>query len=101
MAPFICYVISKKIKKEEKKISKKDTEYLLDIAKRTWSYFEDYLIEEYNFLPPDNYQESRTIKIVDRTSSTNIGLSLICVISAYDFGFISLEMYRIIRKNVN
>lgn len=91
MAPFICYVISKKIKKEEKKISKKDTEYLLDIAKRTWSYFEDYLIEEYNFLPPDNYQESRTIKIVDRTSSTNIGLSLICVISAYDFGFISLE----------
>ena len=98
-APFICYAISKKTKKCEQKISKKDKEYLLDIAKMTWRYFEDYLVEEYNYLPPDNYQESRPKKIIDRTSSTNIGLSFTCVISAYDFGFINLtECLKLIEK---
>ena len=47
--------------------------------------------EENNFLPPDNYQESRINKVVDRTSSTNIGLGLISVISAYDLKFIELD----------
>ena len=89
--PFICYGISIPIKKKENKLSKQDKELLLDIAKRTWKYFEDFLTEDNNFLPPDNYQESRYKKVVDRTSSTNIGLGLICVISAYDFGFINLD----------
>ena len=91
LAPFICYLISKKTKKYENKISKTDKNYLLDIAKRTWSFFDEYLKEEYNFLPPDNYQESRIKKVVERTSSTNIGLCLICIISAYDFKFIDLD----------
>ena len=93
VAPFISYFISKQIKVKNKKeeIPNKDIEYLEDIAKRTWKFFEDYLTEENNYLPPDNYQGSRVKKIVDRTSSTNIGLALISVISAYDLGFISIE----------
>ena len=39
----------------------------------------------------DNYQEDRTNKIVNRTSSTNIGLELLAVISAYDLGFITFR----------
>ena len=91
--PIICYVISKPIVKKNKieRLNKKDIEYLKDIAKRTWQYFEDYLIEEYNFLPPDNYQKSRKEKVVSRTSSTNIGLALVSVISAYDLGFIKID----------
>ena len=40
---------------------------------------------------PDNYQEDRNEKIVRRTSSTNIGLELLAIISAYDFGFINFK----------
>ena len=38
---------------------------------------------------PDNYQEDRREKTVNRTSSTNIGLELLAFISAYDLGFIN------------
>ena len=40
---------------------------------------------------PDNYQEDRNNKIVNRTSSTNIGLELLAIISAYDLKFISFK----------
>ena len=37
--------------------------------------------ENYNYLIPDNYQEDRKEKLVDRTSSTNIGLEIASIIS--------------------
>ena len=47
--------------------------------------------KENNYLPPDNFQASRREKIVNRTSSTNIGLGLLTIVSAYDLKFINLE----------
>ena len=93
IAPLICQHISKKIEKKEarKLLNSKEEKDILEIAKRTWQFFEDYLNKENNFLPPDNYQESRNFKVVDRTSSTNIGLAIVSVISAYDLKFIELE----------
>ena len=72
-------------------LNKEEKQYVLDIGRRTWKYFETYLNEENNYLIPDNYQEDRKDKIVPRTSSTNIGLSLLAVISAYDLLYIDLE----------
>ncbi|MCI9063953.1 MAG: hypothetical protein HFJ17_05065 [Clostridia bacterium] len=66
-------------------------DYILDIANRTFSFFRDNLTKENNYLIPDNYQEDRKQKYVDRTSSTNIGLSLLAVISGIDLEFISLN----------
>ena len=81
--PTIMWYISKEIEKEQPidKLNDKEKEYVLEIGKRTWSFFETYLTEENNYLVPDNYQEDRKEKIVPRTSSTNIGLSLLAVIS--------------------
>ena len=81
--PTIMWYISRKIEKEQPidKLNDKEKEYVLEIGKRTWSFFETYLTEENNYLVPDNYQEDRKEKIVPRTSSTNIGLSLLAVIS--------------------
>ena len=42
-------------------------------------------------MPPDNYQEDRQNKIATRTSTTNIGLGMLAIITAYDLGFIKLE----------
>ena len=93
LAPFVSWYISRPIKdvKSIDKISKNDKEYLIDIGKKTWIYFKENMNEENNFLPPDNFQEDRLPKIAERTSTTNIGLGLISIISAYDLKYIDLE----------
>ena len=93
IAPLIMYLISKPIKQINKVdlLNKSEQDYVLEIAKRTWLYFKDYLNENTKYLPPDNYQEDRIPKVVSRTSSTNIGLGMLAVISSYDLGFESLE----------
>ena len=92
MPMIMCYIsqeASEKLQIEE--LNKKEKEHLLDIGKRTWNFFETYLTKEDNYLIPDNYQEDRKNKIISRTSSTNIGLSLMAVISASDLKYISKE----------
>lgn len=93
IAPVFAWYISKDIKQEKAidKVSKKDIEYILEIGKKTWQYFKEYINEDNNFLPPDNYQEGRKNKIAQRTSSTNIGLGMLSIISAYDLKYIELE----------
>ena len=103
-APIIAWYISKDIKevKPIEKISNQDKDYLMKIAKKIWQYFKDNLNEENNFLPPDNYQEDRQKKIASRTSTTNIGLGMLSVISAYDLKFIELEeTLNLINKTLN
>ena len=91
--PFIMWYISRDIeeKKQIDKLSNDEKEYVKNIAESTWGYFSEYMNKENNFLPPDNYQESRKEKVVSRTSSTNIGLGILTIISAYDLKFITLE----------
>ena len=91
--PFFMWYISipNKEKKASEKLNKDELEYVKDIAKRTWEYFSEYMNKENNYLPPDNYQESRREKVIHRTSSTNIGLGLMTIISAYDLKLITLE----------
>jgi len=93
IAPIIMWYISKEIiiEKPIEKVTIKEKEYILEIGQRTWKYFEEYLTKENNYLPPDNYQEERLESIVDRTSSTNIGLGLLAIISACDLNYIRLE----------
>ena len=92
ISPFAFYYISRNGKEKDirKELTDKEKEYLNEIGKRTWQYFKDGLIKQNNFLPPDNYQEDRKIKFTPRTSSTNIGLGLLSVISSYDLGYENL-----------
>ncbi len=99
--PIIMYYISKE--KPEKSsidiLDIKEQDYIKQIGKKTWGFFEEYLNEENNYLIPDNYQEGRKNKIVKRTSSTNIGLSMLAVISANDLGYIDLnEALNLLKK---
>ena len=93
VTPFIMCEISKTKAKKEKveELNKKEKEYVKEIARSTWEYFEKYLTKENNYLITDNYQEGRYPEIVARTSSTNIGLSILDVVAAYDLNFIELE----------
>ncbi len=89
-APYIAWLLSQKIV-IERKITKENKEYLQTIALETWKYFEESFTKENNYLVPDNYQVGRKNSFVIRTSSTNIGLEILSIMSAYDLKFITLE----------
>lgn len=90
-APYIAYSISKDIKVEEEKLEDWQIEILKEYAKLTWSYFDTFINKENNYLPPDNFQEEPPNEVARRTSPTNIGLGLMAILSAYDFGFIDYK----------
>ncbi len=58
------------------------------VARRTWRYFETFVTEEDNMLPPDNFQEDPRPVVAHRTSPTNIGLYLLSIIAARDLGWL-------------
>ena len=89
--PFVAYYISKVRMKKKFKITSKEKEELLEISKRTWLFFDTYINEKNNYLMPDNFDESRKEEITNYTSSTNVGLSLMAIVSAYNLGFIKQE----------
>ncbi len=60
------------------------------IARRTWRFFESFVTGADHHLPPDNYQEDPRAVLARRTSPTNIGLYLLSVVAAHDFGFIDI-----------
>ena len=102
IAPILMWYISlpKKILKPIQKITKDEKEYVTQIGYKTWKFFEDYLTEENNYLIPDNYQENRKEVVTPRTSSTNIGLSMLAVITAYDMKYIDLEKSTELLNNI-
>lgn len=59
------------------------------IARQTWAFFEQFVTEADNFLPPDNFQEIPVPTVAHRTSPTNIGLYLLSTVAARDMGWIS------------
>jgi cyclic beta-1,2-glucan synthetase len=58
------------------------------VARRTWRYFETFVTADDHMLPPDNFQEDPQPVVAHRTSPTNIGLYLLCTISARDYGWL-------------
>lgn len=100
--PAIMWYISKENEKKEpiEILNQKEKEYIIEIGRNTWEFFNKYLNSENNYLIPDNYQEQRKNEIVKRTSSTNIGLSMLAVISAHDLGYIEYEKALELLKNI-
>ena len=71
-----------------KPLSLADAAALRLIARRTWRFFETFVTAEDNMLAPDNFQEDPKPVLAHRTSPTNLGLYLLSVIAAHDFGWI-------------
>ncbi len=88
LSPLIAYLVSRPFEHKQVKLSLEDLERLRLLAQKTWRFFEDFALEEDNYLPPDNYQEDPPRGAAHRTSPTNIGLLLISVQSAYDLGLL-------------
>ncbi|MDD4928345.1 MAG: glucoamylase family protein [Gallionella sp.] len=63
--------------------------FLRASARRTWRFFAEFVGPKDNWLPPDNFQVYPAPAIASRTSPTNIGMSLLANLAAYDFGYVS------------
>ena len=68
ITPFIMYKISLIHEKTKIVLNEDESNYLKEVAQRTWQFFKTYLIPENNYLITDNYQEERKQVIVPRTS---------------------------------
>jgi cyclic beta-1,2-glucan glucanotransferase len=88
-APAFAFVLSRPVVKPRHELSAADRELLLEVARKTWSYFESLGGAEDHGLPPDNFQEQPPV-VAHRTSPTNIGMGLLSTLAAYDLGFLTI-----------
>jgi cyclic beta-1,2-glucan synthetase len=88
LSPAIARWASLPLGRRSRTISDADTTALRTSARRTWRFFETFVTPQHHSLPPDNFQEDPKSIVAHRTSPTNIGLYLLSVIAARDFGWI-------------
>jgi cyclic beta-1,2-glucan synthetase len=92
LVPAIAWKISLSDKGKAVNLDDKQKLFLNKLARRTWAFFENFVVASENWLPPDNYQEIPVDRIAHRTSPTNIGLALLANLTAYDFGYIPMQV---------
>jgi cyclic beta-1,2-glucan synthetase len=89
VSPGIAWWLSRPLVRRHAKLTVDQALFLRELARKTWAYFETYIGPDDHWLPPDNVQEHPAPKVAHRTSPTNMGLSLLANLSAYDFGYLS------------
>ena len=87
-APALVWWISRPLTRREARLTTDQIIFLQKLSRKTWAFFETFVGADDHWLPPDNYQEHPVDVIAHRTSPTNMGLSLLANLSAYDFGYI-------------
>ncbi|MGQ0485338.1 MAG: GH36-type glycosyl hydrolase domain-containing protein [Hyphomicrobiales bacterium] len=91
-APAIaCWMSQPDLPDDELAASPADRLALRFVARRTWTYFETFVGPGDNMLPPDNFQEDPKPVVAHRTSPTNIGLYLLSIAGAREFGWLGLS----------
>ncbi|MBQ4132439.1 MAG: cyclic beta 1-2 glucan synthetase, partial [Desulfovibrionaceae bacterium] len=90
-APLLAWKLSRPRLERKFCPALEDKNFLRRISRRTWAFFEYYVNEENNWLPPDNVQERPELTVAQRTSPTNIGLSMLAHLAAHDFCYLSVD----------
>jgi cyclic beta-1,2-glucan synthetase len=87
-SPAIARLASQTQRPPGSTISAEDAFALRLVARRTWHFFETFVTDAHHHLPPDNFQETPQPVVAHRTSPTNMGLYLLSVVAARDFGWL-------------
>ena len=90
-SPWIAYKVSLPLNNRIEKLTAPEEVETRSWARRIWAFFEVYVNQEENWLPPDNVQMDPPNGVAHRTSPTNIGLALLASLSARDLGYLSLS----------
>ena len=113
IAPLLAFQLSKPVPTSRPELDADDREYLRSVAQATWQYFKAFVTAEDQWLPPDNVQfftaqrasrptgqqenasaetdHQQAPRVAHRTSPTNIAMSLLANLSAFDLGFIDVD----------
>jgi cellobiose phosphorylase len=101
ISPIIAWWISRPLAHQLPDLNLRQRAFIRRAARRTWRYFSQFVGPEQNWLPPDNFQEYPVAAIASRTSPTNMGMSLLANLAAYDFGYITAgELIRLSASTV-
>ncbi|HZE86501.1 MAG TPA: glucoamylase family protein, partial [Puia sp.] len=92
-SPAIAWWFSLPMDPPDAKLKDEQFIFLRQLSRKTWSFFEQFVGEEDHWLPPDNYQEHPVERIAHRTSPTNMGLSLMSNLAAWDFGYCTTRQF--------
>ena len=90
LSPAMAWWASRAQRPDQSVLSEAEAESLRLTARRTWRFFETFVTAEDNMLPPDNFQEDPRPVLAHRTSPTNLGLYLLSVLAARDFGWLGI-----------
>ncbi|MBO1503984.1 cyclic beta 1-2 glucan synthetase [Serratia proteamaculans] len=102
LAPLLLCYLSHEPQRSKTAINDEQRRFLRHTSRQTWDFFNTFVNQQENWLPPDNYQEIPEPVVAHRTSPTNIGLSLLANLTAYDFGYLTLsEALRRIELTLN
>ena len=88
ISPLLVWWVSRPAENLSTVVSADDLSFLRLVARRTWNYFETFVPDGERWLVPDNVQLSGETVTAHRTSPTNLGLSLLANLSAYDLGYL-------------
>lgn len=88
LAPLLLSWLSRQPSRQPHSLNVGQKQLLRHTAREIWAFFETFANAKENWLPPDNYQEIPQPTIAHRTSPTNIGLSLMANLTAWDFGYL-------------
>ncbi len=87
LSPSIAYWVSRPRLLADPPLTPDVEAELRRVARRTWGFFQAHVGEADHWLPPDNFQEDPLGVVAHRTSPTNIGLYLLVVLAAHEFGY--------------
>ncbi|MDF2934945.1 MAG: glycosyltransferase, partial [Paenibacillaceae bacterium] len=88
LAPLLVQWLDREAETGKPVFSRDEEQELRKLSADIWAFYEAYVTEGDSYLPPDNVQMEGDKGVAHRTSPTNIGLYLTCVLAARDFGFI-------------
>ncbi|MFH1524639.1 MAG: glucoamylase family protein, partial [Chloroflexota bacterium] len=89
-SPQVAYWISQPIVNTPAPLTEAQRKQIRRLARRTWTFFEQFAGPNDHWLPPDHFQENPRGSVAHYTTPTNIGLFLLSILSAYDLGYIDL-----------
>jgi hypothetical protein len=88
IAPLIAWWLCRPLNLQMVSLTHVDREIVEMTARATWRWFETFVCESENWLPPDNIQEQPKYLIAHRTSPTNMGMALLADLAACDLGYL-------------
>jgi cyclic beta-1,2-glucan synthetase len=93
VAPVIAAWLSRPVQPARQRLDEEDRLLLRMVARKTWRYFDAFMVPGDHGLPPDNFQEVPVPTVAHRTSPTNIAMGLLSTLAAHDLGYVhSSEM---------